>query len=100
MAEGEQLKEVHVRDGTSLDAIRFVTSMGRASQWYGNTRGGGLREPLVAADGFEIVGLRRNRHGFCPPLSGIVTKRVSQPPLRAADIEAAMPMAFAELEKV
>ena len=39
LGEDEYLHEVQTRVGDSLDAIRFGTSKGRFSSWYGNTRG-------------------------------------------------------------
>jgi len=40
LGDGEWLTKVEHRRGNSLDAVRFTTSKGRVSQWYGNVYGG------------------------------------------------------------
>mmetsp|Transcript_7082 Transcript_7082/g.18593 ORF Transcript_7082/g.18593 Transcript_7082/m.18593 type:complete len:279 (-) Transcript_7082:474-1310(-) len=67
----EYLVMIEQRKGDSLDAVRFHTSKGRKSMWYGNTNGGSLRPPLRAPDGTMITGLRRP-NGFCPGIDSII----------------------------
>eukprot|EP00966_Prymnesium_polylepis_P330238 7385902-Prymnesium_polylepis.1 len=69
LGDGEWLTKVEHRRGNSLDAVRFTTSKGRVSQWYGNVYGGASMRPFIASEGKMIVGLKRAQGGFCPGLT-------------------------------
>ena len=72
LSPGEWLTAVLRRQGNSLDAVRFETSLGRQSQWYGNQSGGRDMPRLAAPAGQTIVGLRRPTGGLCPGIQDIV----------------------------
>jgi len=61
MYEGEHLVALTVKMGASFDGCRFITSVGRQSEWYGGD--GGEEMTFCAKPGFHIIGLRMSVNG-------------------------------------
>jgi hypothetical protein len=63
LAPDENIVRIVARQGDSLDGLRFYTSHGRESQWYGGH--GGTQMEFEASPDDPIVALERGS-GFCP----------------------------------
>lgn len=72
---GEHIVEVVCRQGSSCDAIQFVTNTGRRSQWYGGP--GGNQQVFRVRHGHEVVGLNVSG-GRCPSINSLIERPIKK----------------------
>ncbi len=78
----EHIVRVRGRQNKHLDAIQFVTNLGRESEWYGGA--GGEPFSFRADAGRTVVGLEMDlaNGSFCPPVKRIVQAAAPPAPPR------------------
>jgi hypothetical protein len=78
----EHIVRVRGRQNKHLDAIQFVTNLGRESEWYGGA--GGEPYSFRADAGRTVVGLEMDLSSgsFCPPVKRIVEAAAPAAPPR------------------
>ncbi len=78
----EHIVRVRGRQNKHLDAIQFVTNLGRESEWYGGA--GGEPYSFRADAGRTVVGLEMDLSSgsFCPPVKRIVEAAAPAAPSR------------------
>ncbi|PKS07098.1 hypothetical protein jhhlp_005697 [Lomentospora prolificans] len=70
---GEYLAGFHVRAGAWIDGIQILTSVGRKSQIYGNSKGGSP-QTLIPPSGYNVVGVAGTCGAWVDGFSLIVSR--------------------------
>lgn len=70
--EDEYLVKIDGQAGESLDGIRFQTSNGKRSKWFGGKAG--ARFDFQATEGMQIWSVKRSLSGMCPKVESLVER--------------------------